>query len=90
MIVKANNCRYNSGVSRISARGVLKVRSDTRRGGGVLSVSGPIRKAGGMIAYREARDIVYSSSIRVSIGSASVQLLLQVNKNILYEKVGGI
>ena len=41
-----------SGVSRISARGVLKVRPDTRRGGGgggggVLSVSGPIRKFGG-------------------------------------------
>ena len=33
------------------SEGVLKVRSDTRRGGGggggVLSVSGPIQKAGG-------------------------------------------
>ena len=42
----------NSGVSRISARGVLKLRPDTKSGGGgggggVLSVSGPIRKAGG-------------------------------------------
>ena len=39
-----------SGVSRISARGVLKLRPDTKSGGGgggVLSVSGPIRKAGG-------------------------------------------
>ena len=52
----------SSGVSRISARGVLKLRPDTKSGGGgggggvlsvsgpaggVLSVSSPIRKAGG-------------------------------------------
>ena len=46
----------SSGVSRISARGVLKLRPDTKSGeggggggggGGVLSVSCPIRKAGG-------------------------------------------
>ena len=52
-----------SGVSRISARGVLKLRPDTKSGGGavgfwpgtksggggggVLSASGPVRKAGG-------------------------------------------
>ena len=35
-----------SGVSRISAREVLKVRPDTKRGGGVQFVSGPIRKVG--------------------------------------------
>ena len=43
--------RQASGVSRISARGVLKVRPDTKTGGGggggLLSVSGPIRNAGG-------------------------------------------
>ena len=43
----------SSGVSRISARGVLKVRPDTKSvcvcvwGGGVQSTSGPIRKVGG-------------------------------------------
>ena len=42
---------YYSGVSRISARGVLKVRPDTKSGGGggggVQFASGPIQKVGG-------------------------------------------
>ena len=42
-----------SGVSRISAREVLKVRPDTKSGGGgggggVQFASGPIRKVGGL------------------------------------------
>ena len=49
-----------SGVSRISVRGVLKVRPDTRRGGGGCCrfLARYEKRGGGMIAYRGARDIV--------------------------------
>ena len=50
-----------SGVSRISARGVLKVRSDTKSGGGgggggVQFTSGPIRKVGAFV-WRTANTL---------------------------------
>ena len=45
---------YGSGVSRISARGVLKVRPHTKSGGGGQSTSGPIYEkwGGGAIRFR--------------------------------------